>query len=119
EALVRTPSVAGSPALSSPETDERRARIQVALGALEEDLRTVVLLRYEQGLSYEEIAEATQRPLGTVSKRLHTAHQKLQQSLAAVGASAAAGAWNDALAVPAADAIPPGLAARLTQMAVE
>jgi RNA polymerase sigma-70 factor, ECF subfamily len=118
EALARTAPATGS-SMTQPDSPERREQIKTALKTLEEDLRTVVLLRYEQGLSYEEIAEATQRPVGTVSKRLHTAHQKLQQALAAVGASAAMAALGDAFAAPTAEALPAGLAARLRQMALE
>jgi RNA polymerase sigma-70 factor (ECF subfamily) len=116
EVLARTAPMAGSSSMPDSNDVERRAQIQTALESLDEDLRTVVQLRYEQGLSYEEIAEATQRPLGTVSKRLHNAHLKLQQALAAVGAAAAMAALGDALA---AEAIPSELAVRLKRMALE
>jgi RNA polymerase sigma-70 factor (ECF subfamily) len=115
EVLARTAPMAGS-SMTPSDHEERRAQIQTALESLDDELRTVVQLRYEQGLSYEEIAEATQRPLGTVSKRLHSAHQKLQQALAAVGAAGAFAALGDA---SAADAMPAQLAARLRQMALE
>jgi RNA polymerase sigma-70 factor (ECF subfamily) len=116
-ALLR--SASGSGASPMDDFDDRRARIKSAVDSLDLELRTVVVLRYEQGLSYEEIAAATQRPVGTVSKRLHTAHQKLQQALAAVGASLAIAALSEALAATASETIPASLAARLRQMALE
>jgi len=119
ETLARTASLTGTTDMAHFSPDENRSRLKAALEALDEELRTVVLLRYEQGLSYEEIAEATQRPLGTVSKRLHTAHQKLQQALAAAGFSLAMGALGEALASPVREAMPQELAARLKQMALE
>lgn len=44
-----------------------------ALGGLSEALRAVVLLRYVDGLTLQEIAAALQVPLGTVKSRLHQA----------------------------------------------
>jgi RNA polymerase sigma-70 factor (ECF subfamily) len=38
-----------------------------------EHLREILLLSYFQKLSYNEIAESLQIPLGTVKSRLHTA----------------------------------------------
>jgi RNA polymerase sigma-70 factor (ECF subfamily) len=114
ETMARTAAADESFSMDASDSEDRRARIRTAVDALDEELRTVVLLRYEQGLSYEEIAEATQRPMGTVSKRLHTAHQKLQQALAAVGIALAAGA----LEVKAFEAVPEGLAGRLKEMAL-
>jgi RNA polymerase sigma-70 factor (ECF subfamily) len=115
ESMARTTAATGTIAMDDSASEDRRARVKSAVDSLEEELRTVVLLRYEQGLSYEEIAEATQRPMGTVSKRLHTAHQKLQQTLAAVGISLVAGA----LEASALEAVPERLAGRLRQMALE
>jgi RNA polymerase sigma-70 factor (ECF subfamily) len=43
--------------------------------------RLPVLLRYREGFSYEEIAEALGIQLGTVKSRLYNAHKKLQRFL--------------------------------------
>jgi RNA polymerase sigma factor (sigma-70 family) len=51
----------------------------------------VVVLRYQAGLSYEEIAQALEINLGTVKSRLYNAHKKLGGLLqpAQVGVEAA------------------------------
>lgn len=89
------------------------------MNQLENDLRIVILLRYEQGLSYEEIAEATGRPLGTVSKRLHTAHRKLLEILTVSGLTLALGAVTQALGAIPANAVPVELASKLRRLALE
>lgn len=43
--------------------------------------RMVVLLRYQEDLAYEEIAEVLAVPLGTVKARLHRAHHMLKRKL--------------------------------------
>ena len=60
---------------------ERRRDLRVALGELSEKLRSVVLLRYSAGLSYDEIAETLEIPMGTVKRRLFDAMTKLRDSL--------------------------------------
>ncbi len=47
--------------------------------------RIVVELRYKQVLSYEEIADVLEIPLGTVKARLHRAHRYLKDELEAEG----------------------------------
>jgi RNA polymerase sigma-70 factor, ECF subfamily len=44
--------------------------------------RIVVVLRYTQGLSYDEIAEAVGCSAGTVASRLNRAHKVLERKLA-------------------------------------
>ena len=46
--------------------------------------RVAVVLRYAEGLSYEEIAQALRLPLGTVKTHLFRARALLQQRLAEV-----------------------------------
>ncbi len=53
--------------------------LQVVLGALPEEQHEVLLLRFVDGLSLAEIAEAMDIPLGTVKSRLHNALQTLRQ----------------------------------------
>ena len=47
-------------------TDEIRSTVNAAIDALPEDLRTAIVLRELEGLSYEEIAAAMDCPVGTV-----------------------------------------------------
>ena len=51
----------------------------VALANLSAEHREVLLLRYVDGLSLAEIAEAVDVPLGTVKSRLHHALESLRQ----------------------------------------
>ncbi len=62
---------------------EDKARLWAAVNRLNEVHREVVLLRYGQEFSYEEIAEALDINLGTVKSRLFNAHRKLQEILSA------------------------------------
>ncbi|HVR87786.1 MAG TPA: sigma-70 family RNA polymerase sigma factor, partial [Planctomycetota bacterium] len=105
--------------MAGREDEELREKVRAAVSDLEDELRTTVVLRYEQGLSYEEIAGAMQTPAGTVAKRLHTAHQRLQQVLAGAGASGVLGSISQALAAPAMDSIPTGLAEALKRVALD
>lgn len=52
-----------------------------ALGDLPEDFRTVVILCDIEGLTYEEIAEFLECPIGTVRSRLHRGRKLLQGKL--------------------------------------
>jgi len=45
---------------------------------LEPDFREVIVLRFIEGLSYEEIAEVTGEPLGTVKSRIFRARRALR-----------------------------------------
>ncbi len=60
---------------------EDRERVWTALAALGEAHRTVLILRYYQGLSDSELAEALAIPVGTVKSRLHKARLFLQRQL--------------------------------------
>lgn len=48
-----------------------------AISSLPEDFRTVIILCDIEGLSYEEIADFIDRPVGTVRSRLHRARKML------------------------------------------
>jgi RNA polymerase sigma-70 factor (ECF subfamily) len=52
-----------------------------ALNSLQDDFKTVIILCDIEGLSYEEIAEFVQCPVGTVRSRLHRGRKLLQQKL--------------------------------------
>jgi RNA polymerase sigma-70 factor (ECF subfamily) len=57
-------------------------QIELAIGGLREEYRTVIVLRHIEGHPYEEIAEIMDLPLGTVKTYLHRARAELRQSLA-------------------------------------
>ncbi len=52
-----------------------------ALNSLQDDFKTVIILCDLENLSYEEIAEFVQCPIGTVRSRLHRARKLLAQKL--------------------------------------
>jgi RNA polymerase sigma-70 factor (ECF subfamily) len=56
-------------------------RVQAALDGLSLKLRAVTVLRYLEGLSYEEIAETLDLSVGTVKSRLFLAHATLREAL--------------------------------------
>ena len=55
--------------------------IKNAILELPEQFRVAIILREFQGLSYEEIAEATNSSIGTVKSRIARARNKLQEDL--------------------------------------
>jgi len=52
-----------------------------AIDRLPEDLRTAIVLRELEGLSYEEIAESMQCPIGTVRSRIFRAREAIATEL--------------------------------------
>ena len=66
---------------STPESElaarEIAAAVNAAMEALPEDLRQAVTLREIEGLSYEEIAEAMNCPIGTVRSRIFRAREAI------------------------------------------
>jgi len=64
---------------AAPEPSTTSAHeLAAALGALSEEHREVLLLRFVDGLSLGEIASAVDIPLGTVKSRLHNALEVLR-----------------------------------------
>lgn len=61
---------------------ETAAKLRDVFKELSDEHRTVMSLREIDGLSYEEIAEITGIPKGTVMSRLHYARKTMQKSLA-------------------------------------
>ena len=57
---------------------EQRERIRRALDALPPKARTIIMLSDVEGLSYREIAEVLNCPIGTVMSRLHNARKRLK-----------------------------------------
>jgi RNA polymerase sigma-70 factor (ECF subfamily) len=76
-ALLRAPGDALHGLLHS----EMRGRVQSAVAKLPADQRIVVVLRYTEGLAYEEIATVLGCSIGTVASRLNRAHKALGRRL--------------------------------------
>jgi RNA polymerase sigma-70 factor, ECF subfamily len=72
----------GSDPLDVIRRRELAARIQAALDELPPYHRGVILMREVEGMSYEEMAQATGVSAGTVMSRLFHARKKLQRALA-------------------------------------
>jgi len=62
-------------------TEEIRQTVQAAMAELPEDLRTAIMLRELEGLSYEEIAERMSCPVGTVRSRIFRAREAIDKKL--------------------------------------
>ena len=63
-----------------------------ALSRITEAARTLLLLRFQQELSYEQIADVLDLPLGTVQSRLHRAKVSLKAAMVKEGISLKGGA---------------------------
>lgn len=75
------PDHSGDPAAAA-EQQERQELVQQALVRLAPDHRAVLVMYDLSGLSYEEVAQALDIPLGTVKSRLNRARHALKQELA-------------------------------------
>jgi RNA polymerase sigma-70 factor, ECF subfamily len=62
---------------SELERRERQQRLELKLGLLRSEYRSLVVLRDLEGLSYTEIAAVLNMPLGSVKGRLHRARAEL------------------------------------------
>ena len=71
-----TDESAPDPALIA-EAIENSARIQQTILRLSPKLRVITVLRYQQNLSYDELAETLEISIGTVKSRLSRAHVAL------------------------------------------
>jgi RNA polymerase sigma-70 factor, ECF subfamily len=60
---------------------ETAARVQAAVADLKPKLRVAILLKYFEGLSYEEMAAALGCSKGTVASRLNRGHKMLARRL--------------------------------------
>jgi len=72
--------------ISTPErealTEEIQATVQSAIEALPDDLRIAITLRELEGLSYEDISETMECPIGTVRSRIFRARESIESELA-------------------------------------
>lgn len=55
--------------------------VQAALDGLPQDLRTAIMLREFEGMSYEEIATTMESPIGTVRSRIFRAREAIDKRL--------------------------------------
>ena len=62
-------------------SEEIHQTVNRAVEELPEDLRTAIILREIEGLSYEEIAAAMDCPVGTVRSRIFRAREAIDRSL--------------------------------------
>jgi len=71
--------------LDTPEglalSDEIREAVNSAIADLPEDLRTAILLREIEGMSYEEIAQTMECPVGTVRSRIFRAREAIDKRI--------------------------------------
>ncbi|MGR8949314.1 MAG: RNA polymerase sigma factor RpoE [Gammaproteobacteria bacterium] len=62
-------------------TDEIRETVQATIAGLPDDLRVAITLREVEGLSYDEIAQAMDCPIGTVRSRIFRAREAVDLEL--------------------------------------
>jgi RNA polymerase sigma-70 factor (ECF subfamily) len=61
--------------------EELRETLERTIAELPDDLRTAIVLRELDGLSYEQIAEVMKCPVGTVRSRIFRAREALDKSI--------------------------------------
>lgn len=90
---------ADSLAEATPDTSEDRAAglaaLRSAMGQLGDADREVIELRHHAGLSFKQIADLLEEPLGTLLARHHRALRKLKELLTAGGAAPALAGMSD------------------------
>ncbi len=62
-------------------SEEIRETVNKAIEQLPEDLRTAIILREIEGMSYEEIAQTMECPVGTVRSRIFRAREAIDKKL--------------------------------------
>lgn len=77
-----------SPADVTLEGETFSDEVQQALAELSEDFRAALVLSDVVGLSYAEIAEALDTPLGTIRSRIHRARSQMRDALDATRSEA-------------------------------
>lgn len=66
-------------------TEQLRTVIYQAIDDLPDELKVAVTLREFEGLSYEEIAEVMECPVGTVRSRIFRAREAIEKKIVAIG----------------------------------
>ncbi|ANO51110.1 RNA polymerase sigma factor RpoE [Woeseia oceani] len=62
-------------------SQELNQTVERAIAALPDDLRTAIVLRELEGMSYEEIAQAMECPVGTVRSRIFRARDAISKKI--------------------------------------
>ena len=62
-------------------SNELKETVERAIAALPEDLRTAIVLRELEGMSYEEIAQTMECPVGTVRSRIFRARDAIAKKV--------------------------------------
>ena len=62
-------------------SNELKEIVERAIAALPEDLRTAIILRELEGMSYEEIAQTMECPVGTVRSRIFRARDAIAKKV--------------------------------------
>ena len=62
-------------------SNELKETVENAIAALPEDLRTAIILRELEGMSYEEIAQTMECPVGTVRSRIFRARDAISKKI--------------------------------------
>lgn len=62
-------------------SNELKETVENAIAALPEDLRTAIILRELEGMSYEEIAQTMECPVGTVRSRIFRARDAINKKI--------------------------------------
>jgi RNA polymerase sigma-70 factor (ECF subfamily) len=76
--LLRSPAAS---ALDEVMKEEMSGQVRSAVDTLPPEQRMVVVLRYTEGLSYDQIAEAMGCSSGTIASRLNRVHKVLERRL--------------------------------------
>jgi RNA polymerase sigma-70 factor (ECF subfamily) len=79
--LIDEDALAAANSAEEEFTEEDAARIHQALGGLSKAHREVLILRFIEDMSYEEIAEVSGCNIGTVRSRIHYAKQLLRTQM--------------------------------------
>jgi RNA polymerase sigma-70 factor (ECF subfamily) len=74
-----------NPAAETPDAaadrNEQREQVAAAIAGLDDEFRSVLVLKDIEGFDYQQIAEVLELPLGTVKSRLHRARCELRDKL--------------------------------------
>jgi RNA polymerase sigma-70 factor (ECF subfamily) len=85
ETVGESPEMADRDPIRQPATElerrERQERLELKLRGLRPEYRSLLVLRDQEGLSYSEIADVLEMPLGSVKGRLHRARDELIELL--------------------------------------
>ena len=79
--LVRDKTGEGNDLRKKFYNDLLEDEVVTAMESITEEFRTIIILSDLEGLTYEEISEMLDIPLGTVRSRLHRARKNLQEKL--------------------------------------